>query len=135
MNAVDTNVLIYVHDAREPAKQRTAASLISTLIDAILPWQVACEFLAASSKLAPIGYSRGQAFADLHDLMSSWTLVLPSLNVLTKVEDLLARFSLSTFDALLIAACQESGVTRLYTEDFGGYRQIDSLEIVNPFTP
>jgi predicted nucleic acid-binding protein len=36
MNAVDTNILIYVHDPREAAKQATAASLVKNLADGIL---------------------------------------------------------------------------------------------------
>jgi predicted nucleic acid-binding protein len=33
----------------------------------------------------------------------------------------------------LIAACLESGVTRLYSEDFDASAQAEGLEIVNPF--
>jgi predicted nucleic acid-binding protein len=43
MNAVDTNILIYVHDYRDSTKQVTAKALISSLTDAVLLWQVACE--------------------------------------------------------------------------------------------
>ena len=45
----------------------------------------------------------------------------------------MGRYSLSIWDAMIVAACLEGGVTRLYTEDFGGYLRIDGLEIVNPF--
>jgi predicted nucleic acid-binding protein len=50
MRAVDTNVLIYAHDPRHPAKQATAISLIESLTDGALLWQVACEYLSASHK-------------------------------------------------------------------------------------
>ena len=56
MNAVDTNILIYVNDPRDTDKQARAASLISGLTDGVLLWQVACEYLAASHKLEPLGY-------------------------------------------------------------------------------
>ena len=49
MNAVDTNILIYVNDPRDPVKQEVATSLISDLTDDVLLWQVACEYLAASA--------------------------------------------------------------------------------------
>jgi predicted nucleic acid-binding protein len=57
MNAVDTNVLIYVNDSRDPGKQAIAASLVANLTEGVLIWQVACEYLAASRKLEPFGYS------------------------------------------------------------------------------
>ena len=68
MNAVDTNVLLYVHDPRDIAKQATAASLIRSLADGVLLWQVACEYLSASRKLEPLGYNRMDAWQDIRDL-------------------------------------------------------------------
>lgn len=58
MNAVDTNILIYVNDRRDSIKQETAISLVATLTDGALLWQVACEYLAASRKLESMGYDR-----------------------------------------------------------------------------
>jgi predicted nucleic acid-binding protein len=43
------------------------------------------------------------------------------------------RYSLSSWDALLVAACLEAGVTRLYTEDFDDSVKKEGLEVVNPF--
>jgi predicted nucleic acid-binding protein len=40
---------------------------------------------------------------------------------------------LSSWDALLVAACLEARVDTLYSEDFSGYAEIDGLKIVNPF--
>jgi predicted nucleic acid-binding protein len=33
---------------------------------------------------------------------------------------------------MVIAACLEGGVQRLYSEDFTGYSRVESLELVNP---
>jgi len=40
---------------------------------------------------------------------------------------------MSYWDAMIVAACLEAGVTKLYSEDSFGYDNIDGLEIVNPF--
>ncbi len=133
MNAVDTNVLIYVHDRRSPAKQAIAENLVQALPDAVLLWQVACEYIAASRKLEPLGYSREQAWQYLRGLQMLWTTKLPSWNVMDRAEALLQKHSLSFWDALLIAACLEGGVTRLYSEDFDASAQAEGLEIINPF--
>ena len=134
MNAVDTNVLIYVHDNRDPTKQATADGLVQSLPDAVLLWQVACEYIAASRKLEPLGYSREKAWQDIHKLQKVWVTKLPTWDVLYRAEDLLQHYSLSLWDALLIAACLEGGVMRLYTEDFDASVQAEGVEIVNPFT-
>jgi len=67
MNAVDTNILIYVNDPRDLIKQEIASLLVSNLIDGVLIWQVACEYLAASRKLESLGYNREQAYQYIRD--------------------------------------------------------------------
>jgi predicted nucleic acid-binding protein len=133
MNAVDTNVLIYVHDDRDPIKQATAENLIRTLPDAVLLWQVACEYIAASRKLERFGYSRERAWIDLHKLEMLWATQSPVWHILGRTEDLMRRYSLSSWDALLIGACLEGGVTRLYSEDFDASVRAEGLEVINPF--
>ena len=133
MNAVDTNVLIYVHDYRDPIKQVIAESLVSTLPDAVLLWQVACEYIAASRKLESLGYSREKAWQDIHKLQMLWMTQLPTWEVLQRAEDLMQRYSLSSWDALIIAACLEGGITRLYSEDFDISVQAEGIEVVNTF--
>lgn len=133
MNAVDTNILLYVHDPRDPGKQATATALLQSMTDGVLLWQVACEYIAASRRLEPFGYSRAQAWRDISDLRRVWTTILPSWSVLERAELLLDSYSLSFWDAMIIAACLEAGLTRLYSEDFDAYPHVDGLEIVNPF--
>ena len=57
---------------------------------------------------------------------------MPHWSVVVIAEDLWDRYSLSFWDSMIVAACLHAGVERLYTEDFGAYPRIDSLEIVNP---
>ena len=133
MNAVDTNILLYVHDPRDSAKQEIAASLLQSLTDGALLWQVACEYLSASRKLEPSGYDRSETWKDIHNLRQVWTTILPSWGVLEQAEQLLSNYSLSFWDSMIIAACLEAGVSRLYTEDFDAYQRVHGLEIVNPF--
>ncbi|MDQ3755265.1 MAG: PIN domain-containing protein [Acidobacteriota bacterium] len=134
MNAVDTNVLIYVRDPRDPAKQQKAVGLTTQLSDGALLWQVACEFVAASRKLAPFGFTQAQAWREVERLRVLWQLILPSENVLIRAEQLTATNNLSFWDAMLAAACMEGGITRLHTEDFdASLSKAIGVEIVNPF--
>ncbi len=52
-----------------------------------------------------------------------------------ETQALQGRYSLSFWDALLVATCLHDGVKVLYTEDIGAPRTIDSLSLVNPFIP
>lgn len=69
----------------------------ASLTEGVLLWQVAVEYLAATRKLEPLGYDRS------HD----------------RAEDLMQRFQLCHWDAMLVAAGLVAQVDRLYTEDFG----------------
>jgi predicted nucleic acid-binding protein len=136
MNVIDTNIWIYRHDVRDPQKQLVAKNLISSIGPLVLPWQVGCEFIAASRKLAPLGFDEAKAWAALGQMQAMATVVLmPVPQLWQDAQSLQGRHSLSFWDALLIAACIHGGVQVLYTEDMGAPRQIDGLSLVNPFLP
>ncbi len=134
MNAVDTNVLFYAHDPRDPAKQAIAARLIQSLSEGVLLWQVACEYMAASRKLAPLGYRQQDACANLRELQGVWTTELPNWQALDRANELTVLHSLSFWDALLVAASAQAGVETLYSEDLGGRPPILGVRLVDPFT-
>jgi predicted nucleic acid-binding protein len=134
MNAVDTNVLIYAHDPRDPVKQQKAVTLIASLTDGALLWQVSCEYVAASRKLAAFGLNQAQALADLRRLRRLWTPVLPNWTMLDLAETLMATGNLSFWDALIVAACQENGIQTLYSEDFdSSTTAVAGVKVINPF--
>ncbi|MGZ8842514.1 MAG: PIN domain-containing protein [Pyrinomonadaceae bacterium] len=134
MNAVDTNVLIYARDPRHPLKHQTARQLTAQMLDGGLLWQVACEFIAASRKLTEVGYTQAQAWRELEQLRQLWKLIVPSEQILTHAERLTSTHNFSFWDSLLVAACIEGGVTRLYTEDFdSSISKAIGVEIINPF--
>ena len=57
MTAFDTNVLIYSCAPADRNRQEKALELITSATDGVLPWQVACEFIAASRKLSAQGFT------------------------------------------------------------------------------
>ncbi|MCI0463552.1 MAG: PIN domain-containing protein [Gemmataceae bacterium] len=134
MNALDTNIWIYLHDKRDRVKQDIAKRLIEDGRPWVLLWQVGCEFLAAARKLEPFGFKPDDAWAALADMqISASAVLLPELADWIDARALQQSFMLSFWDALLIAACLRGGVRTLYTEDMGAPRTIEGLALVNPF--
>src|SRR5687767_4382435 len=134
MNAIDTNIWLYSHDVRDRNKQTVAQNLIASTPSLALPWQVGCEFIAGSRKLAPHGFDEAKAWLALDAMQAMATSVLlPTPPLWAAAKDLQQRYSLSFWDALLIATCIRDGVHVLYTEDIGAPRSIDSLTLTNPF--
>ena len=84
MNAVDTNVLVYARDPRDARKQQTALELVRSLADGVLLWQVACEYINVSRRMA----TTESALEDVRDLRRVWTLALPGWATLERAMDL-----------------------------------------------
>ncbi len=133
MIAVDTNVLVYSCEKSDPVRQSIALELIDSAREGVLLWQVACEFIAASRKLAPQGFTAEQAWQRLAEFSGVLTLTRPSAAVLEQARILHTQKHWSFWDALIVGACQEAGVRRLYSEDIPGSSPPAGLEIINPF--
>ena len=134
MNVADTNVWIYYHDARDPAKQAAASTVLDTVRPLVLPWQVGCEFMAASRKLLPFGFTEEMAWQALAAMQDVAALIaLPNPVDWETARELQTGEMLSFWDALLLATCLRNGVTTLYSEDFGSPRTIRVISVVNPF--
>jgi predicted nucleic acid-binding protein len=135
MNAIDTNIWLYRHDKRDLHKQEVARRLIEDARPWVLPWQVGCEFLAAARKLEPFGFTADDAWAVLADMqVIASAILLPEPMLWAETRTLSGRFTLSFWDALLVAPCLRGGVKTLYTEDMGAPRTVEGLALVNPFT-
>ena len=125
MNALDTNIWLYSHDTRDGNKQAIAQQLIATVRPLALPWQVGCEFIAASRKLGSAGFTEVQAWSALALMRTlADAVLLPISDLWTETQILQGRYSLSFWDALLAAACLRDRVQILYTEDMGAPRTI-----------
>jgi predicted nucleic acid-binding protein len=133
MVALDTNILIYACDKADPSRQQVALDLISKAHDGVLLWQVACEFVAAARKLKNQGFTTVDAWDRLADYQAIFPLILPNARALERARVLHEEGGWSFWDAMIVAACLEYGVSRLYSEDLPGRAPLGPLEIVNPF--
>lgn len=110
-----------------------ALDLVSSAEDGVLLWQVACEFVAASRKLRSQGFTTLDAWDRLADYLTIFPLILPAARTFGRARILHEKDGWSFWDAMIVAACLECGVTRLYSEDLPGRAVPGPLEIVNPF--
>ena len=135
MNAVDTNILIYSIDSRDARKRARAVHLIQTLPESetIIPWQVACETAAVLRTMVRSGHFQGDFAQTITSLRDCFPIRVPELSTLDRSVKIHVQLQVSPWDALLIAACADAGVTRLYTEDFQSQSVIDGVQLINPF--
>ena len=137
MNAIDTNIFLYSLDRHEPAKQIKAQQLLNQLRfsphSTFLLWKVLGELVGQLRRWRNQGKLADAEFLQhLQILRNPFPLLLPTVGTLDRAIDLADRFSLSHWDSMLLGACQDAGLTTLYTEDMGASRTIDGIQLINP---
>lgn len=132
---VDTNVLIYAHDADAGHKHDVARAVLRELWESrtgVLSTQVLQEFYVnATRKIrTPLGRPEARAIVDAY---AAWCV-----EGLTPL-DLARAFQLEDFaqlgfwDALIVAVAIRSGARRVLSEDLNGGQIINGVMIENPF--
>ena len=132
---VDTNILVYAHDAsetvRQPAARAVLAELWRTRLGA-LSTQVLQEFYVVATRKFEPPMPRGQA-RDLVDAYSSWQLIQIDVPLVLAASQLEERHTLSFWDALIVEAARRAGASRLISEDLQAGRRLGGVLIDNPF--
>ncbi len=138
---VDTNVLVYRVDPRDPARQQRAAALLGDGIarDAlVLPHQALVEFVAAVTRpRADLGgeplLPAAAALLEAESMMAQFRVIYPGPEVLLTAMRGMALYGLSWFDAHLWAYAEAGGIPELLSEDFEHGRHYGRVRAVNPF--
>jgi len=132
---LDTNVLLYCFDDREPAKRDGARAWVSacwTRRCGRISGQVLNEFYHNARRKFATAISAGDARAEVrrYQHWKPWQTDHPTVETAWAIE---SRFGLNYWDALVVAAAQHQGCRYLLTEDLQHGQQIDSVQILNPF--
>ena len=136
---VDTNLLVYRHDPRDPAKQERAAELLRRGVenrDLIVPHQALVEFVAATTRpLAgrPPLLTRPEASLEVEQILSMFPVLYPNEALLRVAFRGAVALQLSWYDAHLWAYAELHGISRLLSEDFQDERLYGSVRVENPF--
>ena len=138
---VDTNILVYRFDPRDPVKQRIASDLLRDAViddDLVLPHQAILEFVAAVKRRrpdldgAPL-LSAEQAVVEAEELMFQFPVIYPGAEVLLTALRGMATYQLSWFDAHLWAYAEVHGLPEILSEDFEHGRYYGRVRTVDPF--
>ena len=123
----------YACDKSDMRRHAIARKVIAQTEGGVLAWQVAAEFVAAARRLEVRGFAREIAWARLKNFLRVYRLVLPTPPVLDHAQRLHAEQQWSFWDAMIVGACLEAGVTKFYSEDLPGSKPPEGIEIINPF--
>lgn len=130
---LDTNVLIYAHDGRDPRKQTCARELIRRLLRerrGVLSLQVLQEFFAAATRKLRMDSEDARRRILQYSRFDVVTLGVPDL---VAAIDLHRLHDLSFWDALIVRAALNGACTTLHTEDMQSGYVVETLRVRDPF--
>lgn len=128
--ALDTNILIYLHDNSATAKRTKAISLAA--LNPYIPSQVISEYLNVCRKLLKL--TKEDLLIQTAKLFGPCR-ILPTLpKTLEYAGELIPKYQFQLFDSIIVAAAIQGSCSILYSEDMQHGLVVDTtLKILNPF--
>jgi predicted nucleic acid-binding protein len=130
---VDTNVFVYCFDTADPTKFQAAREWRSELWKHRLgriSFQVLQELYWTGTQKWPL--LRKELQAEIRDLLE-WHPVVINSEILEHGWEIQARYKISFWDSLIVAAAKAASCRYLLTEDSQEGREMDGVVVVNPF--
>ncbi len=133
---VDTNVLVYAHDASSEAKAEGAQKLIAELWESgrgCLSIQVLQEFFVTVTRKVPRPLDSGRAAQIVTDL-ARWRVHCPRPDDVMEAIEIHRRSRLAFWDALIVRSALQLGCGIVWSEDLHPGRVHPGVTVRNPFS-
>lgn len=131
---VDTNILVYAHDASSGTKHERAKSAILDLWKTgtgCLSIQVLQEFYVVVTQKVPHPIHWTEAQRIISDL-SVWQIHMPSATDVLRAIEIQHQQNLSFWDAMIIQSASQLGCSCILTEDLNSGQMYGSVKAINP---
>lgn len=131
---LDTNILVYAFDHRDPRKRGIASTLADPRSDRwVVSWQVVQEFCSVALHRFKIPMLPEDLNEYLDLVLLPRCRVHTSGEVFSQAVEIHRRTQYRYFDSLVIASAIHSGASILYSEDLQHGWILGGLTIRNPF--
>jgi predicted nucleic acid-binding protein len=133
---LDSNILIYAVDRRDPKKQAIAQRIVAEALikgDAVISFQIVQETLNVLTRLAKPVLAETDAADFLDSVLVPMWKVQATPELYRSALQLRAQYQHSFYDSLVLAAAIEAGCRRLLTEDLQHGLKVGPLTVVDPF--
>ena len=131
---VDTNVLLYTFDSKNPQKQQRAREWIGSLWDkqsGRLSWQVLNEFYVNALRKLNVNESEAREVVSLYSVWRPLALDFVTVERAWHWRD---KTQTPYWDSLILASAEQLGCAWLLSEDFQNGRKFAAVTVIDPFT-
>lgn len=132
---LDSNILVYAVDTRDPAKHAVAIELVAAAakVRSKVALQALGEFFVVCTRKlrfpAPIIHRR------VEDLLTAFETFSHTQAALSQAAALAASGRYFFWDAVLLASAEEAGCTLMLSEDMADGARLGKIAVSNPFRP
>jgi len=129
----DTNVLVYADDKRAGKKQSRAIDLVAEHRHngtGVVSLQVLQEYFVTVTRKLNVDSPLARRKVEI---LSEFDVVAPEVADILAAIDLHRLHGFSFWDALVVRAAKQAGCRVLLSEDFQDGREIDGIQVLNPF--
>ncbi|HET7030956.1 MAG TPA: PIN domain-containing protein [Candidatus Limnocylindrales bacterium] len=130
---VDTNVLVYAHDASDPVKHRRATAFVGKLWAdqaGVISTQVLAELYSVLTRKVGLAPTAARRVVVLY---ATWPILQIDMPLLAAAMLRNERDGVSWWDCVIVEAAIRAGAVRLASEDFASGQTFDGvLEVINP---
>ena len=131
---IDTNVVVYANDARDPVRQQRAVEVVSETIrsgSGVVSTQVLQEYAAVAA--GKLGQGLDAILRQLHALEALEVVAVDAALIRRSVE-MAERYRISHWDACILAAAEAARCGTLLSEDLNPGQLYADTRVVNPFS-
>ncbi|HEX7363089.1 MAG TPA: PIN domain-containing protein [Bryobacteraceae bacterium] len=131
---VDTNILMYAHDASAGAKHDRAKAVVEELWrdrSGAISTQVLQELCVNLRRKATRPASARTTREIVADYLS-WEVMINTGQSILEALSIEERYRISFWDALIVQAAEASGATVLYSEDLSDGQIYNGVRVKNP---
>ncbi len=130
---LDSNILVYGDDGKEPAKQRIALNLIKDHRQqrtGVVSLQILQEYFVTATKKHKLDAEIARNKVDIY---SKFHVGEPTVSDILAAIDINRLHNFSFWDALVLRMAKQTGCRILLSEDMQHGQEFDGVRIVNPF--
>ncbi len=132
---VDTNILVYAFDKGAGEKRKKAKDILADLAAenrGCISTQVLMEFFNATTQKTPKKLALKNAQMIIESL-GSWLIFTPVLEDILRAADIVQKYQINFWDAMIVRAASKMGASILWTEDLNHEQIYEGVEAKNPF--
>lgn len=134
MRFLDSNVLVYYVDPRDPSKQSKAEDILESALNGdsvcVISVQTLAEFTNVSLRKLKLPLKTIKQYVEV---FSQLPVISPEAGFITRALAVKERYEIQFYDAMMVAAAERAGCDEFLTEDLNDGQMYGGVKAVNPF--